>query len=295
MLRKIKRYNDFVNEDHAQQNIPFEEPEYAGKSVHEHLLDALQDLQVMKSSAYFSDKDPETCMAKSRDKAIKRLLDENEIYDAMTDFMAAYDPNEDTEYYTKEFLDENDEYIKEREWLNVMDNVMQVADIQKNVISKEGWPLFMKQLDETFDNLISDMDYAVSDAYDNDESGLIDCWRTVKYTKGDEDDIYSDITKNFGGVGVYWTWDRDKAEAYWAGSAGHSITLIGKVSTNDVDWEETMYKSAYNLREEREIRIKDQGAVMVTGFHDDVIDKEYIFDEPFVVKTTKGKIYKERE
>jgi len=65
---------------------------------------------------------------------------------------------------------------------------------------------------------------------------------------------------------------------------GHTITLHGKVSVENVDWLETVTKATYDLKEEKEIKIKDKGNVMIIGYTDNKNDKEIILDEPVVVK-----------
>ena len=67
------------------------------------------------------------------------------------------------------------------------------------------------------------------------------------------DDLEKVIT-NYNGVGNYWTYEEDKAEAYNASNITNSqdITMKAYVNVSDVDWEITFDRTVYNLREERE-------------------------------------------
>ncbi len=129
------------------------------------------------------------------------------------------------------------------------------------------------------------MSNEIEESYENDDSGLIDCWRVVTYVNNTEEDMYTAITKRFKGVGVYWSWKDSAAEAHWGVSGGHSITLHGKLATQDVDWNGTLYQNAGDLAEECEIRTIENGNVMIVGFTDDTLNKYYPLEEPIVVST----------
>lgn len=289
-MKRIKSYKQF-NEDHAQMSIPFKEPEFKGKTVHEDLEDALWDLRVMHSyKSYHSVSDPDTEIEKHKEGALSRVLDgelENDTADYYTNFMYYNSVQDNPELYSKKFKAE----IKKEE----IDDPQEVAEygasnfVMKEMFSREGLKKFMAEANNRFEEDIYEMVSAVKDSYDEDDQGLISIWRTVDYAKGDDGkDIYDIITKEYGGVGVFWTWDEKSAEAYWGNSAGHKITLHAKVSVEDVDWGETVYKNAYGLKEEKEIRVKDGAKVMMIGYHDDVIDKDFAFEEPIVVKAGRA-------
>ena len=75
-MKNIKPYEVF--EFHGQLNIPFKEPEYKGKSVHEDIEDALIDLVVMKPEQYYSNTNPEGEISKERSTANKNIMEDED-------------------------------------------------------------------------------------------------------------------------------------------------------------------------------------------------------------------------
>lgn len=292
-MPRISRYKDFVNELRSQLTIPFKEKQFKGKSVHGHLEDALIDLKAGDPKTYFSKSNPEAEIEKWYEKTLERVVDDPDYPDTTTDyvynFLYTYDPNDEDykEYYNwkeiEDALKDDEDYLDGNHHFDLAKYLSENTRSVKDIFTEDGYKEFMKISRQKFEEDTQDMQYTVKDGYDKDEDGLIDCWRTVAYTAGSEKDVYLNIMKH-GGVGVYWAWDEDKAEAYWGESGGYSITLHGKVSVEDVDWSETLYRSAYGLKEEREIRMNDGGKILILGYHDDEIDKFIQFEEPYLVK-----------
>lgn len=288
MAKRIKKYADYVNEFRNQLTLPFKEKEFKGKTIYGHLEDALIDLKAGDPNHYFSKSKPDVEIEKWYDKTVERVTDDSDYTDTTTEyiynFVTKFDPKDDDyyPYYSRKFMEEVDPDLLDDQF-EFSKYMAENTKHTKDGFSKEGWKLFLQESKDKFDEDVSSMQATVEDAYDKDENGLIDCWRTVAYTKGSEKDLYLNIMKH-GGVGVYWSWDQDKAEAYWGESGGYSITLHGKVAVEDVDWSETLYRSAYGLKEECEIRMKDGSKILVTGYHDDETDKFHEFEEPYLVK-----------
>jgi hypothetical protein len=284
-MKHIKSYKVF--EDHAQLNIPFREKAYKGKSVHEDLVDALTDLQTMKPDKYFSNGNPRVEIDKVTDEAFKMILDSDDEFLLSTyvfSFVNNHDPKDEKYLFNKETIKQLKKDVGLDDIQDFSSEAAKLADV-RTLFSKKGLVEFLDDSRVIFDEDISDMLNTVEDSFDKDEDGLIDIWRTVKYNKGDKKDLYERITKGFKGVGVYWTWEEGAAEAHWGESGGHSITLHAKVSVENVDWLTTVYDSAYGLKEEKEIRIKNNGNVMIIGFHDDEINKYIELENgPLVVK-----------
>ena len=78
------------------------------------------------------------------------------------------------------------------------------------------------------EDIVSERTYNVWDSMvDRDQNGLISIWRMITLTsnnklkspKGRTEDPYKDII-NHNGIGVYWSWEKDAAEAHWGGSQG---------------------------------------------------------------------------
>lgn len=290
-MAKLHRYKDFIKEDRAQLTLPFKEKRYKGKSVHGHLEDAFIDLRIIDADKYSSKASPDSKIDEARDSVFQMLIDEQSNWtEYVGNFINAYDPRED-EYksmYDDEILgkllDDIDDDNFYYEFCDRLTNEISKLD---ELFSKDGWNEFERISNDKIDEDSYNMIDTVKDSYKSNDGGLIDCWRTVGYSKGDAKDVYLNIMKH-GGVGVYWAWDESKAEAYWKESGGHEITLHGKVSVENVDWETSIYASCYYLNEEREIRVNAGGFVMIVGYRDDEIDKYIEFDEPFVVKAGKA-------
>jgi len=277
---------DKVNEVRQQLTIPFRERQFRGKTVHEHLLDALIDLQV--KGEYFSKRSPDSAMEDLFDDVMLRVINEDETSSDtnayIDNFVFILPPKDNPEMYSRKFLKASHEYDMEmpEDSSRFCEYAGDAATVRE-VFSRNGWKEFLRISRDKFDEDTYEMQDTVQRSYNEDPDGLIDCWRTVQYSKSDKKDIYLAIVNKFGGVGVYWAWDEKKAEAYM-GRGGHEITLHGKVSVENVDWEETLYKSAYGLSEEHELRVKDNGAVKIVGFYDNVIKKYVELEEPMVVK-----------
>ena len=289
-MKKILSFLNFINEDRAQLNIPFKEKEYSKKTVHEDLVDALEKLNI-RGEKYYSKGNPSDELAKVTKKAMNKMLEEANnddftVIDYLTRFFERNSIEDYSEYYNKKELDKI-----EKEEDGILEDPLKLAEVVNNnydyktFFSKEGLEQFLDETHEHFLYDIEDMQYTVERRYEKDDEGLIDIWRTIDY---DEDvDNYVKIIEGYGGVGVYWAWDEKSPEAYW-GNGGRSITLHGKVSVENVDWLLTAEASAYYLKEEKELRVKDGGKVLIIGFNDDKLDK-YYETGPFLVHSSSTK------
>jgi len=73
--------------------------------------------------------------------------------------------------------------------------------------------------------------------------------------------------KSYQGIGVYWSWDKDKAECHWGFHDGHGdeISILAWIDTKNIDYEATV---VLNLAppsgpEEAEVRVKEGSNVKV--------------------------------
>lgn len=68
----------------------------------------------------------------------------------------------------------------------------------------------------------------------------------------------------FDGVGRYWTYDPLKASSYWStGLDNYSYTLVAEVNASEVEWADTVYKTMYKLKEEKEVFVKADAVVKI--------------------------------
>lgn len=279
----ITTINEFrkIFELRQQHVIPFEEPEYASISVHKHILDALNDLSVMPIESYKSHGNAEDKIEQNEDAVFKKIIDTDDttLDEYITGFVHMHGPDTDADLYNDQFLEENKDFLSDT--YEIAERANEESSIDK-VFSIEGKKKFLDLARSEFDNRLENMRYTITDSYDQND-GLIECWRTVMYTTSGDNDYYVNIMK-YAGVGIYWSWDKDSAHAHW-GHDGHTITLHGFVSVEDVDWPMTLQLNAGHLTEEREIRMLPNSRVMIVGFNDETIDKYVKLERKIIVKT----------
>lgn len=285
---KLHRFDSF-NEDRRQLRFPGKD---FAAMPHEHVRDALVDLKSMPTAQYYSKiSDLGRHISQFMDAAFDMAMKDDNFDEHISMFSYNYGPDENPEYWNQAWLSELMEFeglesIGDLDDTTVFDAFKN--DSPKSVLTEEGLQKFNEYSREVFDGLVEDMTYEVERSFGANEDGLIDIWRSVSYVKkspaGNHKDIYYAIVKGYRGVGVYWSWDQKKAEAYWGESGGHELILHAMVRPEDVDWTETLFKSAYGLREEREIRVKNGGSVMVVGVEDPKAGKIVELEEPIVVK-----------
>lgn len=94
------------------------------------------------------------------------------------------------------------------------------------------------------------------------ENNQIPIYRSLYIYKDD------DLHKKHSGVGVYWTYNKNNAEAYSGTKtkSKHEIILKAEVDIRNIDWEQTFFKSVYNLSDEEEIETRDYATVKMTGY-----------------------------
>jgi len=168
-----------------------------------------------------------------------------------------YPPLENQDLYdediiktAKEFKENNENYL----CYEYIDNLYQ------NLTIKGEEKYYDEILKKCFDYELEE--YDICNSLETDEYGLIDIWRAICFDKKREHkDLYETIMR-YGGVGVYWSYDEGAAEPH-GGSYNNTYILHGKVKPEYVNWVGTLYKSAYNLKNEREIELKEDAEVLI--------------------------------
>ena len=297
-MKHIFTYEE-LSEKRSQLELPFDgnHPTH-GKPAHVHVLDALEDLHVrgMSESNYKSNGATESEIKNNMSGAVKWLLDESAevsgIGDWYFEFFAGLNVDfEDADELGTVFkLDFLSDMLKEVD--------PDLYDISTYVKDSEADDMFTDEYKEHWEGFAKDhAEYLASDAVDaiNDsfsENGLVEVWRSVVYSKKIDqtgegfDDIYSAIVDGFGGVGIFWSWDENAAEAHWGYSndpGKKELVLHGMLRTQDIDWVETLYLNMYGLRDEKEVRTAQKARVMLLGMYSPE-DKKYVeFETPFIV------------
>ena len=139
-------------------------------------------------------------------------------------------------------------------------------------------------------------EYHFPEGLDIDEKGLIYCERTIKIPspmKTAYDKAYYNYIVQYSSVGEYWTWLEGNGEAY-CGSGGMDITLIGRTRPEDVDWDETFMRNAYELNEECELYLGYSSLVQINAIrlNDRVINLPRSIVVPAYSSVSPKEIYK---
>lgn len=308
--KAISRWSEkLVFEDHRQEEIPFDKQDpIHGKPTHVHVIDALEDMNVMPAEQYRSTKNVSAEWKNAFSGALKMYTNYNQdlgeyVYQEFTEQNKPWKDTSKNPVWKKEFIKkEFPEVLKMmrqsgRAKMEETENDLKndIGDkIQRGVtdaLTPHGMEVWNEFLKNYFESEVENNDplSAIEYSVDHNEHGLIDVWRAVDYVieKGDKrkfKDLYLQMMKKYKGVGTYWTWNKKKAETYWGSTAGDKVKLIlyGKVAVQDVDWIDTIYKNGYNLREENEISIK--GNVLIYAIEDDKTGKVIKLDTPSVVQ-----------
>lgn len=139
-----------------------------------------------------------------------------------------------------------------------------------NYIDCDGLiPFIVKSLKGNFINVIdteylNDLESAI---YKSKDPYRLQIYRAITLPKNLEE------LENYDGVGIFWTYDLDKAEAY-SSKYDREFILEGWVYTNGINWDETIYKTIYGLKEEREVQLFNNTPIELTkvemkSFYDD--------------------------
>jgi len=147
-------------------------------------------------------------------------------------------------------------------WFCHVDNYVEDEDDFKNYF-----------LESTKNNLYQLYDveylYDLKDAiYDSKDPYRLKIYRAITLPKNVEE------LDDYNGVGVYWTYDKEKAEAYWS-KHNREFILEGWVYSNGIDWEETVYKSIYIMKDEREIFLYNETPIELTSVYMKSIYNEF--------------------
>ena len=292
-MRKIKYFDQF-NESRQQMEIPFDNGHpIHDKPVHVHLQDALKDLEVMPAYRYTSSENLSDIIEGAIEETKARIIKgEESISDIRIEFAFNNLPWENPKLWKRQVMKDND--VPTRTSQVAADSEGALSDLvtsfdfgsMSDLLTAEGMTMWEEHLFSVVNDNVQDM----LENLEQDDDGLIDIWRAVTLSKdtdrGKYADVYNAITKGYKGVGVYWSWDDDAAEAHWGhGKDSVYIKMHAKVRPDDVDWPETLFKNTYDLKDEKEIRVKDGGLVKVIGF---MQDDKYVDIDPKVVSAGKS-------
>jgi hypothetical protein len=275
----MKNYLNFINEHRNQLVLPFDDTHpLHGKNIIQHIEDALIELS-QQGKKYVGDL--------YSSKKVRDFIDENE-----DDAFKYYQRWEDDSFLITSFIEHNKS--NKNYWLNFesmdednlynIDNESVLLDILTDVGKEE-----YKKYELEFFNERLDMCGFLNWSYDpEDEDGLIDIWRAVSFRKGSFSDQYENII-NYGGVGIYWSWEEDGAEPHGDSWSKDTYILHAKARPESVNWVNTLYKNGSTLNEEREIEMNDGAVVKIIDISRIKKDRNNktpiikVFEKPYIV------------
>lgn len=138
--------------------------------------------------------------------------------------------------------------------------------------------LIHEHISERVSDFLSEFDNSATD--DGDKLIVYRCLSVA-----DQDEFlfhiaHGEPAEGYDGLGVFWSWDKDKAGCHWgSGSSGQGsgdVVVEALVSTSDVDIAATLELnlSPSTGEDEAEIRVKEGCKLEVLGVH--TSDDEYI-------------------
>jgi hypothetical protein len=263
-----------LNEYRNQLEIPFmgKHPLH-DKPTHVHLLDRLEEMSTelkINPDHYTSDwgvNDIQNAWNNNLEEAYKIYVahdtemsyDENYEFNSM--FLNQYDIIEHQQYFNqeiKDYIDENEDCTSD----DIIDNFNLYYHLSEFLSGHEDLIKINKVVQkEVFDYKLDENDVAWIIQNKRNKDGLIPIYRAVSYDKGDLVDTYTKL-KEYNGVGIYWSYDESGAEPH-GGSGRNCYVLYGLVKPEYINWESTIYKSAWHLSDEKEIEIESEIPVMI--------------------------------
>lgn len=153
-----------------------------------------------------------------------------------------------------------DDYIHEYELVDGEGDELTANEVDENTPEFKEW-IRLK------------LEYAIDDAIRTIErgyeinNGKIVLWREIRAERK-----FLTVISNRG-LGIYWSWDEYATEAHWAGN-GSPVLMKSEASFDQIDWAATLaHNASMSMIEEREIRIKEDEHLYLTGLF--VKDIEY--------------------
>lgn len=254
-LTYIKRLNEFRN----QLEIPFDgKHPLKDKPVHVHIIDALKYLASKNHITYLSGAHSgKDYLTDENYEAACDWMDKNQEYD---DYQIAYDfcsrSHGDPDIFLEEFLDEDAHSLTDS-----------LIEGYEDILTEKGAEMYNNAKKSEFKGIVNgNFEDVINDCDD-----LLNVYRAINYhfeptIEKEAKDLFEQITKEYGGVGSYWSWEEGAEHPHNGYNPnGEEFSLYGRVSLDDIDWVATIGKNAWNLKEEKEIQINNTASVEIYG------------------------------
>lgn len=267
-----------IYEYRYQMEIPFEVGKHPihDKPVHQHIIDVLEDLNTKTNpDNYYSIEDIDELWNENEDKAREvYVIHTNDVpIGAINIFLNKYPISENPECYSDMAKAEYEDF----ETL--------LYDMEGNpamYLSEEGEDKMDEALDEYFSDALNELNVKRTLENYQDEYGLIPIYRAITYYKSEFGDEFENAIHH-GGVGLFWSWEESGAYPFGGGNKGDTYILHGKVKPENVNWIQTIFKSAWELRHEKEIEIKKRAEILIYGISKWGDDDKFTNIKPIVV------------
>ena len=176
-------------------------------------------------------------------------------------------------YDYDEYKEKNNYYGEDETLRRFLTDTTDVLDNPNNLddyLTVIGYRQLENNLREEFVNKFEEYDMFSSMIIN--ERGLVYIERNIKIPKfnspnfsyNNEKNYYNYLKKMYYDLGYCFSWGEGHGEAYCGSSFGvegsSEIKLKCWVDPKDINWEETVYRNCYSLREEREVYISSSGA-----------------------------------
>lgn len=141
-----------------------------------------------------------------------------------------------------------------------------VQSLMRKILEEKAEDFFFERLDEIADSLKAHLEI---------EGDKAIVYREI--TVPDEGEFLVYLSSGlpmpkFKGIGVYWSFDRDSAQAHWGnGSHEHTVLMKGRVDLSDIDFKTTILLNLHPSlgEDEAEIRLKAGAKVEVVAINDE--------------------------
>lgn len=291
MMKYIFKINEFRN----QLEIPFDNkhPIY-GKPSHIHIIDRLEEISneiKIKPENYHSnwnEDDIDKIWEKNLDSAFNIFKDhelpESEAYqyEMSNIFLDQYDIIDNMEL----FNDEINNYIVENpdcdsneiiNKFNLYYDLPEYTNSNNEELKNINLEIFRK----IFENRLDENDALYIIKNNLNDNGLLPVYRAVTFNS--DGDVYSELKKDYQGIGIYWSYDLRGAEPH-GGSLNHTFVMHGMIKPEYINWVNTIFKSAWSLNEEKEIEIKENVPILIYKITEYRSNKQ-ILNKELVIKT----------
>jgi len=278
----ITKYKEFF-EQRNQLEIPFDNKHpLHDKPDYVHIKDALLEIgKEFNINDYNTNQD----FWKNFNNEKNQLEAKKEYYENILDG--------DYEFLQRNFLDEypiynNAELYKvTEEQLEEIENENQYDSIpidfeDQDLLTEKGKKVYEGfKYNEHFEFLLNDSDIFSADFID--DYGLLTLYRAVTFGKSNAKDIYETII-SYGKVGIFWSYIEDVAEAHNSSGDGDTWILEAKVRPECVNYENTIHKTAYSLRDECEIELLEDSKILITDIQHMSVNYSIPLKNPILVK-----------